>query len=136
MAPGSARQLALPDRPHDPRAPRERGAAVGPLAADSARSTTTISIAYRKSDEATGNIVLTVVNLDPHHVQSGWVELELEALGIDPDRPYQVHDLLSEQRYQWRGGRNFVMLDPARLPAHVFVVRRYLRSEHDFDYFM
>ncbi len=95
-------------------------------------------IAYRKSDAATGNIVLTVVNLDPHHVQSGWLELDLESfgLGLDPDRPYQVHDQLSEQRYQWRGGRNFVMLDPARLPAHVFVLRRHLRSEHDFDYFV
>jgi starch synthase (maltosyl-transferring) len=93
-------------------------------------------IAYHKSDGATGNIVLTVVNLDPHHVQSGWLELDLESLGLDPDRPYQVHDLLSEQRYQWRGGRNFVMLDPARLPAHVFVLRRHLRSEHDFDYFV
>jgi len=28
------------------------------------------------------------------------------------------------------------MLDPARLPAHVFVLRRHLRSEHDFDYFV
>lgn len=93
-------------------------------------------IAYRKSDEATGNIVLTVVNLDPHHVQSGWLELDLESLGLDPEQPYQVHDLLSEQRYQWRGGRNFVMLDPTRLPAHVFVLRRHLRSEHDFDYFV
>ena len=93
-------------------------------------------IAYHKSDEATGNIVLTVVNLDPHHAQSGWLELDLESLGLDPDRPYQVHDLLSEQRYQWRGGRNFVMLDPARLPAHLFVLRRHLRSEHDFDYFV
>jgi starch synthase (maltosyl-transferring) len=93
-------------------------------------------IAYRKSDEATGNIVLTVVNLDPHHAQSGWLDLGLESLGLDPDRPYQVHDLLSEQRYQWRGPRNFVMLDPARLPAHVFVLRRHLRSEHDFDYFV
>ena len=93
-------------------------------------------IAYHKSDGATGNIVLTVVNLDPHHVQSGWLELDLESLGLDPDRPYQVHDLLSEQRYQWRGGRNFVKLDPARLPAHVFVLRRHLRSEHDFDYFV
>jgi starch synthase (maltosyl-transferring) len=93
-------------------------------------------IAYLKSDAARGNIVLTVVNLDPHHVQSGWVELDLESLGLDPDRPYQVHDVLSEQRYQWRGTRNFVMLDPARLPAHVFVLRRHLRSEHDFDYFV
>jgi starch synthase (maltosyl-transferring) len=93
-------------------------------------------IAYTKSDEATGNIVLTVVNLDPHHAQSGWLELDLESLGLDPERPYQVHDLLSEQRYRWRGGRNFVMLDPARLTAHVFLLRRHLRSEHDFDYFV
>jgi starch synthase (maltosyl-transferring) len=93
-------------------------------------------IAYRKTDEASGNIVLTVVNLDPHHVQSGWLELDLARLGLDPERPYQVHDLLSDQRYRWRGGRNFVMLDPARLPAHVFVLRRHVRSEHDFDYFV
>ena len=53
-----------------------------------------------------------MVNLDPHHVQSGWVELDLAALGLDAATPYQVHDLLSEQRYQWRGARNFVMLDP------------------------
>lgn len=93
-------------------------------------------IAYSKSDPASGNAVLTVVNLDPHHVQSGWLELDLPALGIDPDRPYQVHDLLSEQRHQWSGARNFVMLDPSRLPAHLFVLRRHVRSEHDFDYFM
>jgi starch synthase (maltosyl-transferring) len=93
-------------------------------------------IAYHKSDEATGNIVLTVVNLDPHNVQSGWLEVDLAALGLDPERPYQVHDVLSEQRYQWRGGRNFVMLDPGRLPAHVFVLRRHVRTEHDFDYFV
>jgi starch synthase (maltosyl-transferring) len=47
-----------------------------------------------------------------------------------------VHDLLSEQRYQWRGRRNYVMLDPHRMPAHVFKVRRRVRSEQDFDYFM
>ena len=40
-------------------------------------------IAYRKSDAATGNIVLTVVNLDPHHAQSGWLELDLDSLGLD-----------------------------------------------------
>ena len=94
-------------------------------------------IAYLKSDEATGNIVLTVVNLDPHHVQSGWLELELEALGLDRRSALPgARSVLSEQRYQWRGGRNFVMLDPARLPAHVFVMRRHVRSEHDFDYFV
>jgi starch synthase (maltosyl-transferring) len=92
-------------------------------------------IAFLKSDEATGNIILTVVNLDPHNAQSGWIDLDLGSLQIESDRPYQVHDLLSEQRYQWRGRRNYVMLDPRRVPAHVFRLRRHMRSERDFDYF-
>jgi starch synthase (maltosyl-transferring) len=93
-------------------------------------------IAYVKSDEATGNIILIVVNLDPYNVQSGWVDLELDILQVESDRPYQVHDLLSDQRYQWRGRRNYVMLDPRRMPAHVFRLRHHLRSERDFDYFI
>jgi starch synthase (maltosyl-transferring) len=93
-------------------------------------------IAYVKSDGATGNIILTVVNLDPYNVQSGWVDLELDTLQVESDRPYQVHDLLSDQRFQWRGRRNYVMLDPRRMPAHVFRLRRHLRSERDFDYFI
>ncbi len=93
-------------------------------------------IAYVKHDAASQNIVLTVVNLDPYNPQSGWLVLDLKALGIDPEQPYQVHDLVSDQRYQWRGTRNFVMLDPQRMPAHVFRVRRHLRSERDFDYFL
>jgi starch synthase (maltosyl-transferring) len=93
-------------------------------------------IAYTKSDESSNDAVLVIVNLDPHHAQSGWVDLDLEALQLDPERPYQVHDLLSDQRFQWRGTRNYVMLDPERLPAHLFRLRRHLRSEHDFDYYM
>jgi starch synthase (maltosyl-transferring) len=93
-------------------------------------------IAYLKHDGATGNIVLMVVNLDPYNTQSGWLSLDLDELGIAADRPYQVHDLLSNLRYQWRGPRNFVMLDPRRVPAHVFKIRRHVRTEHDFDYFL
>jgi starch synthase (maltosyl-transferring) len=93
-------------------------------------------IGYLKSDDGSSDVILVVVNLDPHNVQSGWIELDLEALRLDSTKPYQVHDLLSEQRYQWRGPRSYVSLDPARLPAHVFRLRRYTRTEHDFDYFM
>lgn len=93
-------------------------------------------IAYVKRDAASKNIVLTVVNLDPYNPQSGWIDLDLSALEIDADQPYQVHDLLSDQRYQWRGRRNYVLLDPQRMPAHVFRLRRHLRSEQDFDYFL
>jgi starch synthase (maltosyl-transferring) len=47
-----------------------------------------------------------------------------------------VHDLLSDQRYIWRGRYNYVMLDPQRAPAHVFRLRRRVRSERDFDYYL
>jgi starch synthase (maltosyl-transferring) len=93
-------------------------------------------IAYVKHDSTAQNIVLTVVNLDPHNTQSGWLHLDLVGLGLEADRPYQAHDLLTEQRYTWRGADNFVMLDPHRIPAHVFRIRRHLRREQDFDYFL
>jgi starch synthase (maltosyl-transferring) len=93
-------------------------------------------IAYLKMDSACGNVILTVVNLDPHAAQSGWVDLDIEELNFAADQPYQVHDLLSDQRYVWRGRRNYVLLEPQRAPAHVFRLRKRIRSEKDFDYYM
>jgi starch synthase (maltosyl-transferring) len=93
-------------------------------------------IAYAKQTPDRANQIVCVVNLSPHHTHGGWVELDLAALGIEPDRPYQMHDLLSGARYLWNGPRNFVQLDPQRSPAHVFRVRRRLRREQDFDYFL
>ena len=93
-------------------------------------------IAYLKMDSRSGNAILTVVNLDPHQAQSGWVDVDVGALKLDAEQPYQVHDLLSEQRYIWRGRFNYVMLDPQRTPAHVFLLRRRVRNEQDFDYYL
>jgi starch synthase (maltosyl-transferring) len=93
-------------------------------------------IAYLKMDSKSGNAILTVVNLDPHQAQSGWVDVDVGALKLDAEQPYQVHDLLSEQRYIWRGRFNYVMLDPQRTPAHVFLLRRRVRNEQDFDYYL
>ncbi|HEY3766698.1 MAG TPA: alpha-1,4-glucan--maltose-1-phosphate maltosyltransferase [Gaiellales bacterium] len=92
-------------------------------------------MAYTAHTADLADVVLTVVNLDPHHTQSGWVELPLDRLGIDAEHPYQVHDLLSEATYTWQGARNYVEIDPRRLPAHIFHVRRRVRSEHDFEYY-
>ena len=68
--------------------------------------------------------------------QSGWVELPLEDLGVDPARPYQMHDLLSGSRFLWNGPRNYIELDPGSHPAQVFRVRRRVRREQDFDYYL
>ena len=70
------------------------------------------------------NVVLVVVNLDPHNVHSGFVHLDLEVLGIAAGEQFGVHDLLSGQRYTWSGPDNYVQLDPSAAPAHVFRVTR------------
>jgi starch synthase (maltosyl-transferring) len=77
-----------------------------------------------------------VVNLDPHHAHGGWLSLDLAALAIPPDSSYQVHDLVGDARYLWRGGRAFVSLDPQVIPAHVFRVRRLARTEQNFEYYL
>ena len=93
-------------------------------------------ICYSKRTDDLSNVVLVVVNLDPHHTQSGWVEFSLEELGIDPQKPYQMHDLLSDARYLWQGSRNYVELNSQIVPAHIFRMRRRVRTERDFDYYM
>jgi starch synthase (maltosyl-transferring) len=92
-------------------------------------------LCYSKATADFGNIVLAVVNVDPQFKHSGWVDLDLKALGLEPAEPYQVHDLLTGARYIWEGARNYVELDPRVLSAHVFRVRVRTRSERDFDYY-
>ncbi len=93
-------------------------------------------ICFVKTTADLDNAIVAVVNLDPYHVQSGWVTLDLAALGLDAHAAYQMHELLTGARYLWSGARNFVSLDPQRAPAHLFRPRRRVRSERDFDYFM
>jgi starch synthase (maltosyl-transferring) len=93
-------------------------------------------IAYSKSAEDGSGTVLVVVNLDPRHTQSGWVELPLEEFGLSAVAPFQGHDLLSGARFLWQGRRFYVELDPSAVPAHIIRLRRRVRTEKDFDYFM
>ena len=93
-------------------------------------------LAYSKSTPDNANVVLTVVNVDPHHVQRGMVNLPLEELGLDRERSFQAHELISGARYLWNGPRNFVELNPRSMPGQIFRFRRRVRSEHDFEYFL
>ena len=93
-------------------------------------------ICYSKTAPDGSNLLLMVVNLDPHYTQSGFVDLPLDKLGIEEDRPYQANDLLTGAHYVWNGRRNYVELRPDALPGHIFQMRRRLRVEHDFEYFL
>jgi starch synthase (maltosyl-transferring) len=80
--------------------------------------------------------VLVVVNMDAHHTHAGTLDLDLAALGLDEADTFQAHDLLADARYQWRGARNYVELNPHVMPASIFRIRRRIRTEHDFEYFL
>ncbi|RJP20389.1 MAG: alpha-1,4-glucan--maltose-1-phosphate maltosyltransferase [Candidatus Abyssobacteria bacterium SURF_5] len=93
-------------------------------------------ICYSKHTDDLSDIILAVVNLDAHHAHAGWLDIPLSLFGLDPHQSYQAHDLLSGARYLWYGSRNYVEIDPNVVPAHLFRIRRRIRTERDFDYFM
>ena len=92
-------------------------------------------ICYGKHNDDCSEIIVVVANLDPNWVQSGWLELPIDEFGLSPEHPYQVHDLMDGKRYLWNSARNFVQLDPSKLTAHIFRIRRLQRSERNFDYY-
>ncbi len=93
-------------------------------------------IAYSKQTPDRANLVLCVVNLDPQHTHRAWIDLDLEALGLPSDAAFQVHDMLGDGRFTWRGRRNFVELTADVMPAHIFEIKRFVRSENQFEYFL
>jgi starch synthase (maltosyl-transferring) len=93
-------------------------------------------IAYIKNSDDGENLILTIVSLDPFGVQTGNVRLPLAELGIPPGQPFLVHELLTETRSIWHHETNRVELDPGDLPVRIYHLRRRLRREQDFDYFM
>jgi starch synthase (maltosyl-transferring) len=90
-------------------------------------------IAYSKTDAASGDTILVVVNLDPGAVQAGTTWLDLEALGLDEHAEFHVHDLFGGGTYLWHGADNYVELNPHVTPAHIFQVLPQHRTEVDFD---
>jgi starch synthase (maltosyl-transferring) len=80
-------------------------------------------LCYSKQSEDGTDLLLMVVNLDPFHMQHGFVRLPIESWNLKPDGEFEVLDLLSKERYVWRGDRNYVRLDPESRVAHILHVR-------------
>ena len=88
------------------------------------------------SKTAGTNAIVCVVNLDPHNTQSADVNLNYDALELEAGKPFQVHDLLSGTRFTWHSGKNTLTLNPHVIPAYIFRIRRRVRTERDFEYFL
>ncbi|HWK10310.1 MAG TPA: alpha-1,4-glucan--maltose-1-phosphate maltosyltransferase, partial [Vicinamibacterales bacterium] len=76
-------------------------------------------VCYSKRDPDGGPPVLIVVTLDPDHTQHGWVRVPLERWQLALEQPFDVQDLLSGERYTWRGEWNYVRFDPEYRVAHI-----------------
>jgi starch synthase (maltosyl-transferring) len=81
-------------------------------------------LAWSKSTDDGTDTVLMVVNLDHENTQTAWLQLDLSALGIAPNATFQVEDMLTNTTYTWTGEWNYVALDPAVMPAHIFRIVR------------
>ncbi len=93
-------------------------------------------LCFSKYTDDFSNIILVAANLDPHHTHSAWVKLPFEEMGFEAEPTFQMHDLVSDARYLWHGDYNYVELDPRVVPVQIFRLRRRMRTESDFDYFM
>ena len=91
---------------------------------------------WAMTDEDLPNTVMVVVNLYPCHTQAGWVKVPIDTFGIGLNEPYPVHDLITETKYIWYGEKNYGELNHCHLPAHIFRIRKRLKKETDFDYFL
>jgi len=82
-------------------------------------------LAYAKMTEDKSDIVVCVVNLDPFHKQYTTLHIPLATFDIEQEEQYQAHDLLSNERYRWRGPTAYVELSPTTKMAHILKIRRW-----------
>jgi starch synthase (maltosyl-transferring) len=78
-------------------------------------------LAYSKREG--DDIVIVVLNLDPHATRETMVHLDMPALGLDWHDTFVVHDEITGEAWRW-GEHSYVRLDPTHEPAHVLAVRR------------
>ena len=64
------------------------------------------------------DVVLVVVNLDPHGAREATVRLDMPALGLPYDVPFEAHDAVTGAVFAWSTS-NYVRLDPFAEPAHI-----------------
>jgi starch synthase (maltosyl-transferring) len=77
-----------------------------------------------EEDPFGNDLLLIVVNLDPHTPRTCTVELPFWEWGLADDGTLSVHDLLQDNRFFWHGRWQQVHLDPNRLPYAIWQLRR------------
>ena len=92
-------------------------------------------LCFSKATAALDNLILVAVTVDPWQPQTAFVHVPLADFGIGETDAYVVEDLLTGERFSWRGSRNFIALNPYTRPAHIFRIRRWQDRENGQDLF-
>jgi starch synthase (maltosyl-transferring) len=79
-------------------------------------------IAYLKATDDLSDIMLIVVNLDPHNRQMGYVQLPRERLKLGDNINLKLHDLMTDEHYTWMQEWNYTEIDPYKIPFHLFKI--------------
>jgi len=79
---------------------------------------------YGKMTPERDDLVFVAANLDPVGSHASMVDMPIGELGLGPEQPYRMHELLSDRWFEWRGARGYVELHPGVEPAQIFVLHR------------
>ena len=82
-------------------------------------------LVFAKSNVDGSDDLILAINLDPFNTHDSWMNIPIEDYGIADDEAFQALELITGERYEWRGRRQFVRLDPGRIPGQIFLIRRY-----------
>ncbi len=80
-------------------------------------------IAFYKWSDDKSDETLTVISLDSHHTQQGFVQLPLSSLGVEDGHQFSMRDAITGNSYNWNSEWNYVELNPT-LPFHVFHINK------------
>jgi len=90
---------------------------------------------YEKSTRDLRDILFVAVNLDPFEAHEVTLFFPMGTIGVEEDDTWEAVELLSGDRHLWRGSHQHLRIEPDA-PARVWHVRRWTRSEQDFEQFM
>ena len=75
----------------------------------------------RFTSSGKNDAIIVVANVDPHSVRESMVHLDPRRFGCRFDEPYDVLDLVTQQKFRW-GADNYVRLDAFVEPVHILQV--------------
>lgn len=81
-------------------------------------------LCYGKKTGDNSNLIVVVVNLNPHQAEEDTISLPIWDFGIEGWQTYQAKDLITGEKYYWRGERNYIRLDPNFEPVHILSLKK------------